>query len=90
MLKNVKFAAKLKFEMSVVQLLQKGIISKRMFKVKAGQKSRPKNDVKDSTWIQSFFSFLSSQIKYDDIPPEVKLDDVNNTEMGKANKSVKM
>ena len=35
-------------------------------------------------------NFLSSHIKSDDIPPEVKLDDVNNTEMGKANKSVKM
>ena len=33
-------------------------------------------------------NFLSSHIKSDDIPPEVKLDDVNNTEMGKANKSV--
>ena len=73
-----------------VQLLQKGIIGKRMLKVKAAQKDRPKNDVKDSTWIQSFFSFLSSQRKSDDIPTEVKLDDVNNTEMGKANKSVKM
>ena len=64
--------------------------SKRMLKVKAAQKGRPKNDVKHSAWIQSFFNFLSSQIKSDDIPPEVKLDDVNNTEMGKANKSVKM
>ena len=73
-----------------VQLLQKGIIGKRMLKVKAAQKGRPKNDVKHSTWIQSFFNFLSSQIKSDDILPEVKLDDVNNTEMGKANKSVKM
>ena len=73
-----------------VQLLQKGIIGKRMLKVKAAQKGRPKNDVKRSTWIQSSFNFLSSQIKSDDIPPEVKLDDVNNTEMGKANKSVKM
>ena len=82
MLKNVKFAR--------VQLLQKGIIGKRMLKVKAAQKGRPKNDVKDSTWIQSFFNFLSSQIKSDDIPPEVKWDDVNNTEMGKAKKSVKM
>ena len=72
-----------------VQLLQKGIIGKRMLKVKAAQKGRPKSDVKDSTWIQSSFNFLSSQIKSDDIPPEVKLDDVNNTEMGKANKSVK-
>ena len=81
MLKNVKFAR--------VQLLQKGIIGKRMLKVKAAQKGRPKNDVKHSTWIQSFFNFLSSQIKSDDILPEVKLDDVNNTEMGKANKSVK-
>ena len=59
--------------------------SKRMFKVKAAQKGRPKNDVKHSAWIQSFFNFLSSQIK-----SEVKLDDVNKTEMGKANKSVKM
>ena len=82
MLKNVKFAR--------VRLLQKGIIGKRMLKVKAAQKGRPKNDVKDSTWIQSFFNFLSSQIKSDDIPPEVKWDDVNNTEMGKAKKSVKM
>ena len=60
-----------------------------MLKAKAAQKSRPKNDVKHSAWIQSFFNFLSSQIKSDDILPEVKLDDVNNTEMGKANKSVK-
>ena len=35
-------------------------------------------------------NFLSSHIKSDDIPTELKLDDVNNTEMGKANKSVKM
>ena len=82
MLKNVKFAR--------VRLLQKGIIGKRMLKVKAAQKGRPKNDVKHSTWIQSFFNFLSSQIKSDDIPLQVKLYDVNNTEMGKANKSVKM
>ena len=50
-----------------VQILQKGIISKRMLRVKAAQKGRPKNDVKHSTWIQSFFNFLSSQIKSDDI-----------------------
>ena len=61
-----------------------------MLKVKAAQKGRPKNDVKDSTWIQSFSNFLFSQKKSDDIPPEVKLDDVNKTEMGKANKSVKI
>ena len=61
-----------------------------MLKVKASQEGRPKNDVKDSTWIQSFFNFLSSQIKSDDIPPEVKLDDAKNMEMGKAKKSVKM
>ena len=61
-----------------------------MLKVKGAQKGRPKNDVKRSAWIQSFLNFLSSQIKPDDFPPEVKLDDVNNTEMGKANKSVKM
>ena len=60
-----------------------------MLKVKATQKGRPKNDVKDLTWIQSFFNFLSSQVKSDDIVPEVELDDVNNTEMGKANESVK-
>ena len=62
-----------------VQILQKGIIGKRMLKVKAAQKGRPKNDAKDSTWIQSFFNFLSSQIKFDDILPEVKSHDVNNT-----------
>ena len=61
-----------------------------MLKVKASQKGRPKNDVKHSIWIQSFFNFLSSQIKSDDIPPGVKLDDVINTEMGKFNESLKM
>ena len=35
-------------------------------------------------------NFPSYRIKSDDIPPEVKLDDVNNTELRKANKSVKM
>ena len=82
MLENVKSAR--------VQLLQKGIIGKRMLKVKTVWKDKPKNDVKDSTWIQSFFDFLSSQIKSDDIPPEVKFDNVNKAEMGKANKSIKM
>ena len=61
MLKNVKFER--------VQLLQKKIIGKRMLKVKAARKGRPKDNVKDSTWIQSFFTFLSSQIKPDDILP---------------------
>ena len=51
---------------------------------------KAKNDVKHSVWIQSFFNFLSSEIKSDDILPEMKMNDVNNTEMGKANKSVKM
>ena len=37
-----------------------------------------------------FFNFLSSQIQSDDVPPEVKLDDVNNTELEKANISAKM
>ena len=60
-----------------------------MLKVKAAQKGRPNNDVKDSTWIQSIFNFLFSQ-KTSDTPPEVKLDDVNKTEIGKANKSVKI
>ena len=76
-----------------VQLLQKGIIGKRMLKVKAAQKGRPKNDVKHSTWIQSFFNFLSSQIKSDDIPPDVKLDErsaLTTQKWGKANKSNKM
>ena len=36
-----------------------------------------------------FFNFLSSQIESDDLLPEVKLDDVNNTEMGKALKVLK-
>ena len=35
-------------------------------------------------------NFLYSLIKSDDIPPEGKLDDVNNTEMRKANKRVIM
>ena len=35
-------------------------------------------------------NFLSSHVKSDVIPTEVKLDDVNNTEMGKANGSFKM
>ena len=61
-----------------------------MLKTKAAQKSRQRNDVKHSAWIQSFFNFLSSQIKSDDILPKVKMDNVNNTEMGKVNKSVKM
>ena len=72
-----------------VQILQKGVIGKRILKVKAAQKGRPKIDVKHSIWIQSFFNFLPSQIKSDDIPPEVKLDDANNTGMGKANKVIK-
>ena len=37
-----------------VQILQKGIIGKRMLKVNAIQNDRP-SDVKHSTWIQSFF-----------------------------------
>ena len=61
-----------------------------MLKVKAAQKGRSKNDVKDFTWIQSSFNFFFSQTKSDDIPLEVKFNDVDNTEMGKANKSVKM
>ena len=56
-----------------------------MFKAKAAQKGRTGNDVKHSAWIQSCFNFLSSQIK-----SEMKLDDVNKTEMGKAKKSVKI
>ena len=47
--------------------LQKGISGKRMLKLKAARKGRPKNDAKDSTWIESFFNSLSSQIKSDDI-----------------------
>ena len=54
--------------------------------LKAAHKDRLNNDVKHSAWTQSFFNFLSSQIKSDDILLEVKLDDVNNTEMGKTNK----
>ena len=64
-----------------VQLLWKGIIGKRMLKVKAARKGRPKTDVKDSTWTQSFFNSLSSQIKSDDIPSEAKFDGVNNTDI---------
>ena len=55
------------------QLLQKGVTGKWMLKLKAAWKDRPKNDVKDSTWTRNFFNSLSSQIKSDDIPSEVKL-----------------
>ena len=46
------------------QLLQKELIGKLILKVKAGQKGRPKNDVKDSTWIQSLIKlpFFSNKI----------------------------
>ena len=44
-----------------------------MLKLKAAWKDRPKNDVKDSIWTRNFFNSLSSQIKSDDIPSEVKL-----------------
>ena len=37
-----------------VQILQKGIIGKRMLTVKATQKYRRKKDVKYSTWTQNF------------------------------------
>ena len=62
-----------------------------MLKVKAGQKGRPKKDVKDSTWIQSLtkFSFFSHKIWWYSSWNEIG-DVVNNTEMGKVNKSVKM
>ena len=71
-----------KYEISEgVQLLQKGIIGKRMFKVKAAWKGRPKNNVKNSTWTQSFFNSLSSQIKSDGTPAVVKLGDVNNKDI---------
>ena len=73
-----------------VQLLQKGIIDNRMLKVNPAQKGRTKYHVRDSTWIQRLFNLLPSQIKFDDIPLEVKLDDVNNTEIEKARKSNKM
>ena len=52
-----------------------------MFKVKAAWKGRPKNDVRNSTWTQSFFNSLSSQIKSDGTPAVVKLDDVNNKDI---------
>ena len=62
-----------------------------MLKVKAGQKGRPKKDVKDSSWIQSLtkFSFFSHKIWWYSTWNEIG-DVVNNTEMGKVNKSVKM
>ena len=54
--------------------------------LKAAQKDRLNNEVKHSAQTQSFFNFLSYQRKSDDILLEVKLDDVNNTEMGKTYK----
>ena len=61
-----------------------------MLKVKAGQKDRPKMMSKVLLGFKVLLNFLSSHIKSDDVPPEVKLDDVKNREMGKVNKSVKM
>ena len=52
-----------------------------MLKVKASRKGRPKNDAKDSTQTQRFFRSLFSQLKSDDIPSEVKLGGVNNTDI---------
>ena len=72
MLKNVKFARGFNYS-------RKGLLAKKC--LKAAWKGRPKNDVKDSTWTQSFFNSLSSQIKSDGIPSVVKLDDVNNTDI---------
>ena len=51
-----------------IQLRQKGIIDKKMLKVKSAWKARPKNDVKGFTPTQSIDNFLSSQIKSDDMP----------------------
>ena len=61
-----------------------------MLKVKTAPKGRPNNNVKHSPSIWIFLKFLSCQIKSDDIPPQVKSDDVNYTEIGKANKSVEL
>ena len=61
-----------------------------MLKVKTGQKGRPKMMSKILHGFKVLLNLVSSHIKSDDIPTEVKLKDVKNTEMGKANKSVKM
>ena len=44
-----------------------------MLQVKAAQRGRSNIDVKDSTWNQSFFNSLSSQIKSNYIPSEINL-----------------
>ena len=59
----------------------KGLLAKDCLKLRLLGKADQKNDTKDSTWTQSFFSSLFSQIKFDDIPSEVKLSYVNNTDI---------
>ena len=44
-----------------------------MLQVKAARRDRSNIDVKDSTWNQSFFNSLSSQIKSNYIPSEINL-----------------
>ena len=44
-----------------------------MLQVKAARRDRSNIDVKDSTWNQSFFNSLSSQIKFNYIPSEINL-----------------
>ena len=44
-----------------------------MLQVKAARRDRSNIDVKDSTWNQSFFKSLSSQIKSNYIPSEINL-----------------
>ena len=44
-----------------------------MLQVKAARRDRSNIDVKDSTWNQSFFNSLFSQIKSNYIPSEINL-----------------
>ena len=63
-----------------IQLLQKGVIGKRMLKVKAAQKGRPKIDVKDLLGLLLLLTPFFPQIE-SDTPSAVKLDDFNNTDI---------
>ena len=60
---------------------KKGLLAKECLKLRLLGKADQKMMQKILLGLKSFFSSLFSQIKSDDIPSEVKLSDVNNTDI---------
>ena len=83
MLKNVKFVRESNYS-------RKGLLANECLKQTLATKADQKMMSKILLGFNVLLNFLSSHIKSDDVPPEVKLDNANNTEMGKVNKIVKM